>query len=208
MKIKPLVTACLLGSLSLSSTLSAETLMEVYRKAVNNDPKFLSAGAQLEANLEQSNQSLAGLLPTISASYGIDYSKRGSDNGAGFVSSSEGMGNSLGLTLRQSIYDYGTWVRHDQAQKRVEQAKVRYKANEQDLIVRVANAYFNVLDSRDTLTFREAERTAIKQELEQTKQRFEVGLIGKNELLQFRFAFEYGKAPQQDGAQQDPKTRQ
>jgi outer membrane protein len=194
MRIKPLVTACLLGGLSIASSVQAENLMEVYRLAINNDPKFLSAGAQLEANLEQSNQSLSSLLPSLSASYGIDYSKRGSDDGAGFYSRSENMSTSAGLSLRQSIYDYSTWVGYDQANKRVEQAKVRYKANQQDLIVRVAGAYFDVLDAKDTLTFREAERVAILQELEQTKERFEVGLIAFTDVHEAQARFDQSEA--------------
>jgi len=177
MRIKPIVTTCLVGSLSIASSIQAENLMDIYNLALDNDPKFLASGALLEANLEKTNQSFSSLLPFVSGSYTNSYSKSGSRQGAVLASKSESVGNSLGLSLTQSVYDYSTWVGYDQAQKRAEQAKIQYKANRQELIIRVAQVYLDVLGAKDNLEFAAAEQKAIKQELEQTKQRYEVGLI-------------------------------
>ncbi|MCP3674597.1 MAG: TolC family outer membrane protein [Gammaproteobacteria bacterium] len=176
MRIKPLVTACLLGTLSVASPLQAESLLEIYNLATDNDPKFLSSGALFDANVEIGNQSFSSLLPTVSANYGNSYSK--SHDSVGLVNSkSESMTDYLSLSLSQTVYDYSTWVSYDQAQRRVEQAKVQFKSNEQELIVRVAQVYLDVLSAKDNLEFAAAEQKAIKQELEQTKQRYDVGLI-------------------------------
>ena len=176
MKIKPLVTACLLGTLSIASPLQAESLLEIYNLAIDNDPKFLSSGALFDANIERGNQSLSSLLPSVSANYGNSYSK--SSSSVGLVNSkSESMTDSLSLSLSQTVYNYSTWVSYDQSQRRVEQAKVQFNANKQELIVRVAQVYLDVLGAKDNLEFAAAEQKAIKQELEQTKQRYDVGLI-------------------------------
>lgn len=182
MRIKSLATACLLGTLSLVTPVQAESLMDIYNLALDNDPKFLSSGAALEAQLEGSNQSLSSLLPTLSGNYNNSYGKAGSstailDDFLGASNKSETRSNFMSLVLNQSIYDYSRWVTHDQAKKRVEQAKIQYQANEQDLIIRVAQVYLDILGAKDNLTFAQAEQTAIKKELEQTKQRFDVGLI-------------------------------
>jgi len=189
MRIKSLVTACLLGSLSVASPVQAESLMDIYNLAVENDPKFLSSGALLEANLERKNQSLSLLLPQLNGSYNNNYNK-----GYNALGSSESLSDSLGLTLSQSVYDYSTWINYDQAQKRAEQALVTYKSSEQDLIVRVAKAYTDVLAAVDSLTFAEAEQEAIKQELEQTKQRYDVGLIAITDVHEAQARYDQSEA--------------
>jgi len=194
MRIRPLFTACLVGSLSIATSLQAENLMDIYNLALDNDPKFRASGALLEANLESSNQSLASLLPSVSGSYSNSYNKSASGQGATLISKNESVGNSLGLTLTQSIYNYSTWVSYDQAQKRAEQAKVQYKANEQDLIVRVAQVYLDVLAAKDYLEFAAAEQKAIKQELEQTKQRYQVGLIAITDVHEAQARFDQSEA--------------
>jgi len=196
MRIKPLVTACLLGTLSVATSVQAESLMEIYNLALDNDPKFLGSGALLEANMEGENQSLSSLLPTLSGSYNNSYSRSGNSQSisTNFFGSSESKSDSLGLNLNASIYNYSTWVSYDQAQKRTEQAKVRYKADEQDLIVRVAQVYLDVLGAKDNLTFAEAEQEAIKQELEQTKQRYDVGLIAITDVHEAQARFDQSEA--------------
>ncbi len=194
MRIKPLFTACVIGSLSVATSLQAENLMDIYNLALDNDPKFLASGALLEANLEKSNQSFSSLLPSISGSYSNSYSKSASGQGTTLITKSESVGNSLELSLIQSIYDYSTWVSYDQSKKRAEQAKVQYKANKQDLIVRVAQVYLDVLAAKDNLEFAAAEQKAINQELEQIKHRYKVGLIAITDLNEAQARFDQSEA--------------
>jgi len=193
MRIKPIVTTCLIGSL-ITTSLQAENLMDIYNLAQKNDPKFLASGALLEANLESTNQSLSALLPTISGNIGSSYSKNSSGTNLGMTSKNESVGSTLGLSLNQVIYDYSTWVGYDQAKKRAERARVQYKVNEQDLIIRVAETYLDVLGAKDKLEFAVAEQKAIKQELEQTKQRYDVGLIAITDVHEAQARFDQSEA--------------
>ena len=192
MKLKPLISSCLLAA-TLSAPVYAENLMQVYRQALDNDPIFLGAGAQLEANLEGENQSLSRLLPTLSGSFGYDYSKSTS-TGLAFQRDDEDITESWSVRLQQSIYDYATWVSYGQAQKRVEQAKIQFQSAEQELIVRVARAYLDVLRAMDNLEFAVAAQEAIKQQLEQTKQRYEVGLIAITDVHEAQAEFDQSEA--------------
>ncbi len=191
MRTKSLATACLLGTLSVASPLQAESLLEIYNLATDNDPKFLSSGALFDANVERGNQSLSSLLPTISADYDNSYNK---SNSSDINSKRESMSDSLRLSLNQTVYDYSTWVSYDQAQRRVEQAKVQFKSNEQELIVRVAQVYLDVLSAKDNLEFAGAEQKAIKQELEQTKQRYDVGLIAITDVHEAQARYDQSEA--------------
>ena len=198
MRIKPLVIAGLLGTLSSTVSVKAESLMDIYNLAVDNDPKFLSASALLTANSERSAQSLSGLLPTLSGAYTHSYNRSESSQDTftefGITSESESSRDSASLTLRQSIYNYSTWVNYDQDKKRVEQANVRFRASQQELIVRVAQTYMDVLSAKDNLTFAAAEQEAIKQELEQTKQRYDVGLIAITDVHEAQARFDQSEA--------------
>ena len=78
MRIKTLVTACLLTSVTIASSVQAESLVDIYRLALDNDPKFLSSGASLEADTERGNQQLSPLLPTLSGNYNNSYNRSGS----------------------------------------------------------------------------------------------------------------------------------
>ncbi|PCJ50257.1 MAG: outer membrane channel protein TolC [Gammaproteobacteria bacterium] len=193
MRIKPLIIACLLGSLSLATSLKAESILDIYNLATSNDPQFLSQGAQLEASSQLSGQALSALLPNLSGSYNYSYS-RGNSQSSFFTSATESSADGYSLTLRQSIYNYSDWVSYDQAKRRVEQAKVLFKSNKQDLIVRVSQTYFDVLSANDNLDFAEAEQTAIKQELEQTKQRYDVGLIAITDVHEAQARFDQSEA--------------
>ncbi|MFT5453522.1 MAG: outer membrane protein [Enterobacterales bacterium] len=199
MRIKPLITACLLSSLSIATSLKAESLIDIYNLATSNDPQFLSQGAQLEANMQQSNQAFSTLLPSLSGSYDYSYSRSGSSQTTfttffGASTGSESKRDGYSLSLRQSIYNYSDWISYDQSKRRVEQAKVRFKANQQDLVVRVSQTYFDVLSAKDNLEFAKAEQTAIKQELEQTKQRYDVGLIAITDVHEAQARFDQSEA--------------
>ncbi len=193
MRIKPIVTTCLIGSL-ITTSLQAENLMDIYNLAQKNDPIFLASGALLEANLEDTNQSFSALLPTVTGSITNSYSKTSTGTADVLTSKVESVGNTLGLSLYQVIYDYSTWVAYDQAKKSAEQARVQYKVNEQELIIRVAETYLDILGAKDQLEFAAAEQKAIKQELEQTKQRYEVGLIAITDVHEAQARFDQSEA--------------
>ncbi|PSV14830.1 outer membrane channel protein TolC [Photobacterium kishitanii] len=166
-KLLPIIISLAIGSISQSA--SADDLAQIYQQAKQNDPQLLKAAADKDAAFEAINSSRSTLLPQInlSAGYNTYYldSKAGKDNG--FTG---------GVTLSQSLYNRASWVGLDIAEKEARQSDAAYAVTQQGLILRVASAYFNVLKAKDDLKFGEAEKAAVGRQLEQMKQRFEVGL--------------------------------
>ncbi|WP_406664122.1 outer membrane channel protein TolC [Gallaecimonas sp. GXIMD1310] len=155
----------------------AVDLMDVYKQALQHDPQFQQADAQRNAAMSGVDISKSALLPQLTGKLGYQfntYEQYFQFNGATLTGKSHSWNASV--SLEQVIYNHGTWVQLDKAEKAAAQAEVNYGAARQGLITRVAQAYFGVLQAKDTLAFREAEKKAIARQLEQTKQRFAVGL--------------------------------
>lgn len=171
----------------------AADLITVYQQAVMSDPEFAAANATRMANEEDVPINRAALLPSISAS-GNDYANRtyinisgagrlaqdlsGSSNTGGVPLSGSFDYNSHSYTLNatQAIFNFADWMLLRQAQAIATQANYTYGAELQSLILRVANAYFNVLFAEDTLTATVAQKQANLESLQQIKARYAVGL--------------------------------
>ena len=168
-----LSTITLLSILSFSSV--AEDLLTVYKTAIENDSQFRAAQAEYRALLETKNQSVALLLPTLSAS--AHYTDI--DNETITTSSTDPdnyTNKGYSLTLTQPLYRHENFVGLGQADAVVAQALATLENAKQDLIIRVATQYFAVLAAGDDLEFAKAERKSIHEQLIQTQQRFNVGL--------------------------------
>lgn len=181
--MKKTITSIIIGvACAASSTFSfAEDLLSVYEQAKANDPLVLKAQAQFNASKEGIEQARAVLLPQISAygnfSDGEDERISDGSNGpAGSIYSLESENTTFGANLSMEIYHHSSWLRLSNAKKSSHQSDVNFEAAKQDLVVRVTEAYFNVLSAKDDMEFAEAEKTAIERQLEQTKQRYSVGL--------------------------------
>ena len=172
-KLLPLFISAAIGSLS--SSAFADTLAEVYGQAKQNDPQLLRSAAQRDAAFEAVTSSRSDLLPQINltANYDINRSDRDTDSGSE-SNDNNTWGAALGFT--QELYQRSSWITLDTAEKTARQSDSVYAAEQQALILRVATAYFEVLRSQDNLEFVRAEKAAVARQLEQTKQRFEVGL--------------------------------
>jgi len=169
------ISAIFLLSFSFS-TVFAEDLLTVYQLAIQNDPTFRAAEAEYRAQLESKTQSVATLLPTISAS--AHYSEQNNETvGGSSPGTQDYKTNGYNLSLTQPIYRQANFVALSQADATVAQAEANYQNSQQDLILRVTTQYFAVLAAKDDLAFAKAERKAIKEQLIQTQQRFNVGLI-------------------------------
>ncbi|WP_164503580.1 TolC family outer membrane protein [Pleionea sediminis] len=192
-QIKWLSAAGILLSASFQSVF-ATGLLEVYQQATRNDPKILASEMGLKATEERVNQSFSSLLPQLSGR--VFLSQRDSqsvdDDLEPFQNKSETQGYSLQLT--QVIYDHSIWKGLKITKKQALKAGVDHEASKQDLIIRVAEAYFNVLSGQDGVEFSSAEMKAIKQELEQTKQKFEVGLIAITDVHEAQARFDQATA--------------
>lgn len=172
----------------------ASDLIELYGLAERHDPEIRAAFAEFRAVEQQVPQSWANLLPQISGSANQSYSD-GETRIEG-QPTREFDGESTGFEIRatQTIYNHAYWQRLGQANLNAAQAEANYNAARQELIVRTANAYFNVLAAIDNLAFAEAERKSVEQQLEQTKQRFEVGLIAITDVKESQAQYDQAVA--------------
>lgn len=166
-KLLPLLINATLGGLS--TTASADDLAQIYDQAKQNDPQLLSAAAQRDAAFEAINSSRSSLLPQINLTAGYNINRSDVD-----LRDSDKL--SAGINFSQELYDRSSWVSLDTAEKQARQADAQYANSQQSLMLRVAQAYFDVLSAQDNLEFVRAEKAAVGRQLEQTKQRFEVGL--------------------------------
>lgn len=151
---------------------SAENLQNVYQLALKKDPQVLRAAAQSDAAKAAIDISKANFLPDIGFSSTIGKDR----NRIAGATSPVSTGYTNKITLQQTIFNWANWANLSTAEKQALQSQTSYNATLQALIVRVSTAYFNVLSADDDLTFVVAEKRAVERQLEQTKQRFAVGL--------------------------------
>lgn len=181
---------------------SAASLLEIYQQALQSDPLIHEAESRRLAALEVAPQARGVLFPQIQGTADFqttesDGSQLFQDTVAGLVTrpfQGESDNTSWDITLRQSIFRWDQVVTLQQAGKRVAQAEADYEAAQQDLIIRVATRYFDVLAAEDTLTSIHADRTAIARQLEQARQRFEVGLIAITDVQESQAAYDQSVA--------------
>ncbi|RZQ52315.1 outer membrane channel protein TolC [Pseudoalteromonas phenolica] len=182
-------------SCALTSTLSqAEDLLQVYDIATANDPTVLKAKAQADAQRFAKDSALGDLLPslTFSMSYQESDSDGFSGSDANGYTATSGYSDTFNrnLVLRQSVFNLSTWESLGIAEKRALQSDTQYALAQQDLIVRIAQGYFDVLGKLDNLEFVQAEKRAIERQLEQTKQRYEVGLTAITDVHEAQAQFD------------------
>ena len=151
---------------------SAENLQNIYQLALKKDPLVLRASAQSDASKAAIDISKANFLPDIGFTSQIDKGRR---KVAG-MTSAVGTEYSNQITLSQTVFNWADWANLSTAEKQALQSQTSYNATLQALLVRVSTAYFDVLSANDDLTFVVAEKRAVERQLEQTKQRFAVGL--------------------------------
>ncbi|MFA7268172.1 MAG: TolC family outer membrane protein [Sterolibacterium sp.] len=160
-----------------AGTAQAVDLLSAYRDAVGYDAQISAARAALEAGREKLPQGRAGLMPMVSLTANtvrndIDYQPR-----ANPPAETRAKYNSSGwaLSLSQPLFRWQNWENYKQAELVVAQAEAQYALARQDLIVRLAQAYFDVLLAEETLATAQAQKTAIAEQLASAKRNFEVG---------------------------------
>lgn len=171
-------------------TSSADDLAQIYQLAVKNDPALLRAAAERDAAQKQVDIAESGFWPQVTGSVGISDSKADRFQPGLGVYESEQNGWNAGININQSVFDWSTWKQTDIAEKRAYRAEVAYRATAQGLMLRVVNAYFGALQAQDDLEFALAEKRAIERQLEQTKQRFSVGLTAITDVHEAQAQFD------------------
>src|SRR5215475_9253499 len=181
-----------LAVLALAGAAKSNDLLGVYEDALHNDPVIRQADANRLAARESKPQALAALLPQLNGTAGITR-----DHSSGFqsqifevstggppqlavVRTADQIDNTIqqwSLNLRQNVFSWSNWMALRAASQEVAQAEANYAAAEQNLILRVSQAYFAVLTAYDTLQADQTALEAIARQLDQANKRFEVGLI-------------------------------
>lgn len=157
-----------------------EDLVQVYALSKLSDPKYKGARYDFEASSYAEPQARAALLPSITfeaLEMRTDQRIISSANPVYATGNTTFPTYNQTLNLTQPIYKLSAWFGYEQAKSKVKQAAATFSAAEQDLIVRAAVAYFNVLGARDVLEFAEAEKKAIQRGLEFVQQRYKSGLV-------------------------------
>ena len=184
--------ACLLAACA--GTAQAKDLVGVFEDALKSDPVIRQADANRLAARESRPQAWSALLPQLNGTAGVT-----KDHQSGFQDSIITIPNptpgqppfvvvpegdtidtttkTWGLNLKQNVFSWSNWMTLKAASAQVAQAEATYQAAEQQLILRVAQAYFNVLTADDTLEADQTALEAISRQLDQATTRFDVGLI-------------------------------
>jgi outer membrane protein len=194
---RTLLTLLISLSMLAASPLHAADLLDIYQLARQQDARFQAALAEFQAREELRPQAWSALLPQVNASaqYGRGVFDRRFELG-GVVEDEAGPFDTQGYTLSldQVIYDHTLIVQLRQAGSRIAQAQAELDAVSQALIMRVSEAYFNVLAAQDNLEFALAEKKAIARQLEQAQERFEVGLIAITDVKEAQAAYDLAVA--------------
>ena len=184
----------------------ATDLMDAFELARTSDPQLAAAEANSLAVREGVVIARSALLPQVSGSGslnnsdGTSFSSRPErlDDGS-FVSrqsnvASDGRSRTYSVTLNQSIYEHANYTRLRASRARAERALADYDAARQGLMLRVSEAYFDALTAIDSLAFSRAEQRAVKRQLDQAEQRFEVGLTAITDVHEARARYDGSRA--------------
>ena len=189
------LSVILLGLLTSIDCLSAD-LLSVYKLAEKNDPTYLQEIATYRAALESRPQALSQLLPSVNLSADTARLDQDISLSGGFGAGGEVNFNSRSYTLSvsQPIFRRDRFIALEQSGSEINQAEAELTQAQQDLIVRIAERYFEVLASIDNLEFAQAEVKSLSRQLEQANQRFEVGLSAITDVQEAQAGYDLAVA--------------
>jgi outer membrane protein len=176
-------------TLAVAGVAQAKDLVQVFDDAVQFDPQIHGADATRMAARENSPQALSALLPQVNGTAGVSRAKsdqstvesfpgpNGSEEALPYDISGYTDERQYNVQLQQSVFSWANWKSLSRAHKQVAEAEAEYKVAQENLIQRVAVAYFNVLSAQDVLDADQAALTSDTEQLEQDNKRYEVGLI-------------------------------
>lgn len=184
--------------LGLATSAPAEDLIQIYDLAVQSDPVLKEAEQILYSTREIKPQARSLLLPSFGLTAGTQY-QNDKTSSRGFLGRRDHRNdtyNSQRLTasLTQSVYDRADWIRLDQSDDTIAQAGAEYSDSQIDLMVRTTTAYFDVLRAADLVRVQEAFQRANERQLEQSRQRFDVGLVAITDVNESQAAYDRSRA--------------
>jgi outer membrane protein len=172
--------------------IQAETLIELYQLAEQNDPQLQIADQQRLAILEKKVQAHAPLLPQITI--GAEARENWSYKNIKFGDSSENTTIGYNLSLNYALYRRDLNIKYEQTDSLIREAEANYEAEKQALIERVAKRYFAVLAANDNLKFVQSAKKAFKRQLKEAQLRFEAGLIAVTDVEEARAGYDLAVA--------------
>lgn len=190
--MKKSLLLCIIA-LGLSTHSFATDLMDIYQQALENDTTFKNAYDTYMSSTEAIPQARSALYPqvTISSQAGRNFQ----DVKAGVLGANTYYGtNQWQVTASQAIFNYQAWAKVAQAKASVKASQATFNDAAQNLILRTAKAYFDVLFAKDTLDFAEAKKRANKRQLDQATQRFDVGLDAITSVYEAKAAYDQSVA--------------
>ena len=163
--------------LALATQTQAADLLDIYHAAQSQDAVFASARAAQQAGQEKLTQGRSLLLPSVNLNANTTNNRVTANyqNNPGLSGTTNYNTHGYGVTLTQPLFREQNWAAYNQSELQVVISEAQFKLAEQDVILRSAQTYFDVLIAQDTVQLNAAQKTAIAQQLEQAKRNFEVG---------------------------------
>ena len=174
----------------LSGHLTAENLLDIYNEALENDPTFKAAEYSYLADKEIVVQGRAALLPSITLSGSTNWNEYYQDD----VLQQEYNSFSKSARVSQPLFRLDTWFNFKRSKSLTNAAEAEFAYEQQNLILRTAELYFGVLRAIDNLNAAISEEKAIKKQLDQAQQRYEVGLSAITGVQEAQLAYDLSKA--------------
>jgi outer membrane protein len=204
--MKRSLATLLASSLLLGSALpQAESLSDIYELALENDAQLKAEQAQYLARTESAYLARSALLPQVSTSYSYtdtDADRWGQSRDFNdppelpiikTKSNTDTDTDGYSVSLSQAIFDLPAWFSFQSGKEISKQAAATFAGNQQNLIVRTVDAYLLVLRAQDNLSASQAQERAFERQLEQSQQRFEVGLIAITDVYEAQAAFDLSR---------------
>ena len=168
MKLARLTSLMFASGLALGA--QAADLLDIYRAAQTQDAVFAGARAAQQAGQEKLTQGRALLMPSVNLNANTTYNDVNAPYGASRYNN-----HGYGVSVVQPLFREQNWAAYNQSELQVAIADAQFRGAQQDVILRSAQAYFDVLIAQDTVQLNAAQKAAIAQQLEQAKRNFEVG---------------------------------
>ncbi|GGX03235.1 TolC family outer membrane protein [Undibacterium macrobrachii] len=169
------IIATFIATAFISLNAGASDLLQIYKEALVNDAQFSAARASKLAGQERSVQGRAGLLPRVNLTANANRTRSEFDPDVGSTVKTTNNSNTMSLSLTQPLFNWGSWETYEQSKLSVISTDLQFAAAQQDLMLRVSQAYFDVLAAENTLKTLQAQKVAVAEQLASAKRNFEVG---------------------------------
>lgn len=203
-RLLPLFAA--LGA-ALALPVKAQSLVDLYESARGFDATYQSAKSTYDATLARGAQAKAAVLPSANLALNASRSSQETIPEGGATTDRSYGTQSATVSASQPLYRPGNWATYEQGKKQTDLAQAQLAAADQDLIIRVSQAYFDVLASQDSLTFVKAQKAAVAEQLASAKRNFEVGTSTITDTREAQARYDLGTA-QEIATENDLRVKQ